>query len=183
MTKEWQKTGRWLGRAFLCLTAMASLCSPPHAGAWTATVNAVWSAPADPTVAGYYVYYGTNSGVYPFKLNAGTNTTLSIPGLVPGGTYYFATTSYNSGGTESTPTPEASFVVPGTLTLSLGTGNQMRFQFPVAANHYYELQYSTNLTGWTDLWVTSTETTNTSVEYDQPATNSISGQYYRLRLH
>ncbi len=85
-----------------------------------ATVTAAWNAPADATIAGYYVYYGTNSGVYPNKLNAGTNTALTITGLAPGETYYFSTTSYNSSLTESPLAPEISFTVPGTLTVAPG---------------------------------------------------------------
>jgi hypothetical protein len=154
------------------------------ASSWTATVTAEWNAPADPTVTGYNVYYGTNSGVYPTKINAGTNTSLSITGLNPGLTYFFSTTSYNSAGTESALAPAVSFIVPGTLTLTPGgTNGDLRIQFPVAASHYYELEYSTNLSVWSDLWITSTETTNMWVEYDQPVSNAIGGEFYRLVLH
>ncbi len=73
-------------------------------------VALAWDPPADTsTVAGYKLHYGTASGVYDKVLDAGNSTSITVTGLQPGVTYYFAATSYNSGGTESTYSNEVSF--------------------------------------------------------------------------
>ena len=64
-------------------------------------VTLAWNASTDPIVAGYNVYYGGTSGTYTNKVNAGTATSVSINGLVPGATYYFAATTYSASGVES----------------------------------------------------------------------------------
>jgi hypothetical protein len=143
-----------------------------------------WNASQDPTVRGFYVYIGTNSGVYLSKTDVGTNTTFMPGGLVAGVTYYFAGTSYNAAGLESFFTPEIAFIIPGSLTLSPGGANgDFRLQFPVAPEHYYELQSSTNLGAWTDLWVTPVESSNIWVEFDQPYSSTVRAEFFRLILH
>ena len=67
-----------------------------------------WTASTDPAVAGYYVYYGTASGVYTNKTDAGTNTVFTFAGLAAGSTYYFTATCYNAVGIESSFAPEIS---------------------------------------------------------------------------
>ena len=161
------------------------------AGAWAAVASSVstltmaWNASTASTVAGYYLYYGTNSGVYSSKIDAGTNTTLPVTGVAPGTTYYFSVTSYSPARVESPLAQEVSYIVPGLLALTPAGGgsNTMRLQFPVAPLHYYELQYSTNLAGWNDLWVTPVESSNVWAEFDQPVTNTPGGQFFRLILH
>lgn len=75
------------------------------------TVSLSWNAAAS-GAAGYYLYFGTNSGNYYTKVDVGTNLAANISGLVPGQTYYFAVTAYNSARMESPLSNEASFVVP-----------------------------------------------------------------------
>jgi hypothetical protein len=59
-----------------------------------------WDPNAEPTLAGYKIYYGTTSGTYGAPLNAGNATTFTVTGLGPG-TYYFALTAYDTSGIES----------------------------------------------------------------------------------
>ena len=74
---------------------------------WAApTQNADGSPLTD--LAGYKIYYGTNSGIYDHEIsidNPGTTTYL-VENLVPN-TYYFAATSLNSAGVESEYSGEA----------------------------------------------------------------------------
>ena len=73
-------------------------------------VTLAWDAPADTTsVAGYKLHYGTASGAYNQVVDAGNSTSTTVTGLQPGVTYYFAATSYNSGGTESAYSNEITF--------------------------------------------------------------------------
>jgi hypothetical protein len=165
----------------LCSAALGVQPPPPFAGQ---KVTIGWTASSDPTVTGYYLYYGTATGVYTNKVNVGTNTTFSVAGMVSGATYFFATTSYNGAGTESVYSSEVSYIVPGILTVTQGATNAVtRIQFPVAATHSYQLQASSDLQSWSNLWLTPTETTNERIEYDEPLTNTVSARFYRLILY
>jgi hypothetical protein len=179
------KTGRCL--SFACLIGL-TLSSAVLEGQTTPLglqqVTLGWSANPDPAVAGYFLYYGTASGVYTNKTDAGTNTWLSVSGLVAGSTYFFTATSYTAAGTESTYGPEVSYVVPGILTVGQDpSGDIMRIQFPVAPTHSYQLQFSLNLMNWSNLWLTPTQATNGWLEYDDPCTNTIPSRFYRLILN
>jgi hypothetical protein len=84
----------------------------------TATLS--WEAPTQYTdgaaltdLAGYIVYWGLSSGIYP------NSVTLDNPGLttyvvdnLSNGTYYFATKAFNSEGVESAFSSEASKTIP-----------------------------------------------------------------------
>ena len=71
-----------------------------------------WNASTDPNVAGYNIYYGGASGVYTNEISAGNATNVTISGLVPGTTYYFAATTYDAVGMESPFSSEVSYLVP-----------------------------------------------------------------------
>jgi len=70
-----------------------------------------WNASADPAVTGYKLSSGTSSGHYSNSLNAGSGTSATVNNLVPGNTYYFAVTAYNSIGLQSVPSNEVSLHV------------------------------------------------------------------------
>jgi hypothetical protein len=145
-------------------------------------VSLGWNASPDPTVVGYYVYYGNASGIYPNKINAGTNLSFTVTGLVAGTTNYFTATSYDASGEESSYVPEISYIVPGILTMAANPiNNFMQIQFPVASSHFYDVQESSDLKSWTTVWVTPVETNNMWIEYDEPNTNA--AMYYRLILN
>ena len=61
-----------------------------------ATVTICWDPSAGPDVAGYVVYWGTQSGVYTTSLDVGNQTQQLITGLADGTTYYFVVRAYNS---------------------------------------------------------------------------------------
>jgi hypothetical protein len=143
-----------------------------------------WTASSDPTVVGYYLYYGNASGVYTNSIDVGTNTTFTVTGLVAGSTYYFTAASYTAAGTESPYVPEVSYVVPGILTVTQNPADAtMRVRFPVAPTQSYQLQVSSDLKSWSNLWLTPTQTTNGWLEYDEPCTNTLPGRFYRLILN
>ncbi len=76
------------------------------------SVTLGWSPSTDPSAVGSAVYYGTNSGNYPTRLDAGTNATITVTGLQEGVTYFFVATAYDSSGQESVPSNEVSYQVP-----------------------------------------------------------------------
>ena len=58
------------------------------------SVTLAWNPSISLDVAGYMIYYGTASHVYTgVQLVLGNATSVTISGLVPGTTYYFAATA------------------------------------------------------------------------------------------
>lgn len=76
------------------------------------TVKLEWESSSDQNVRGYRVYIGTSSGNYSRSVDAYSQTTLEIPGLLIGTTYYFSAVAYDYDMVESAPTPELSYTVP-----------------------------------------------------------------------
>ena len=66
-------------------------------------------------IAGYRLYYGVTSGVYPNQIDAGNNTTGTVSGLIPGTKYFFAATAYDNDGLGSPKSAEVSYIVPNEL--------------------------------------------------------------------
>lgn len=84
-------------------------------GSATASVTLEWDAPttrADGTdltdLAGYRVYYGTQTGDYSSSVDIGNATSVVIEDLTVESTYFFVVTSYDSSGNESEPSNEIS---------------------------------------------------------------------------
>jgi hypothetical protein len=77
------------------------------------TVSLAWDPPADPSVTGYYVYYGTNSSGewgscnYEHALFVSSNEA-TVVNLAPETRYYFAVSSFN--GLQSACSSEVSTV-------------------------------------------------------------------------
>jgi Fibronectin type III domain len=148
------------------------------------SVTLGWNASTDTSVAGYYIYHGTASGVYTDKNDVGTNTVATVSGLQAGQTNYFAVTAYNSAKMESPFSAEVSFIVPGVLQLTKSTNsNSFNIKFPVAQGHWYEVQASVDLQSWTTISQTATETSNTWIQFSDPQSNLFSKRFYRLILH
>src|SRR5437879_1472195 len=112
-------------RSLLVLLACLSLAfaaTPAQA----AQVKLTWDAPvqADGTpvssLAGYKLYYGSQSGQYPTMIPVGMTTTYLVTNLSAGQTYYFAAKAYDSTGTESAFSNEVS------VTLGAIPQQQMR---------------------------------------------------------
>ena len=105
---------------FLILVLILGGCGGGGGGASTSgggggagTIKLAWDAPTTNSdgspltdLAGYYVYYGTASGVYGSPVDAKNVTTYTLTGLTPGQTYYITVTAYDTSGNESDkPTP------------------------------------------------------------------------------
>jgi len=76
-----------------------------------AVATLTWTASSDPEVVGYRIYYGTTSNNYlqapGTGVSAGKQTVFSVGGLPANTTYYFAVTSVDATGKESTFSNEA----------------------------------------------------------------------------
>jgi hypothetical protein len=167
-----------------CLAVKGSQPTQPSQPTVPNKATLGWTASTDQTVTGYYVYCGTTSGVYTNKIDVGTNTSYTVSGLVPGRTYYFSGTSYNASKVESTHVAEVSFVDPGMMTVSQNrTNNMTALRFSVAPFHIYQIQGSTDLRNWTNVWTSPSQTTNGWIEYDEPRNSSVPGNFFRLIVH
>lgn len=78
-----------------------------------ATVSLAWDPPVNNTdgspvanLAGYRLYYGTNSQVYFGQIMAGLTPTATVSNLQEGVTYYFAAVAFNETGVESSYSEE-----------------------------------------------------------------------------
>jgi FtsP/CotA-like multicopper oxidase with cupredoxin domain len=82
------------------LTVSPSVQPPP-----SATLS--WDPVTDPTLNGYIVHVGTESGLYTRTIPVGNLTSYTVDSLSTGTTYFFAVTSHNEAG-ESQPSNEVS---------------------------------------------------------------------------
>ena len=171
---------RWFGVRLVVGLACLFACTVVKADS---AVSLQWSPNADPSVVGYNIYYGGASRSYTNVVDAGVVPAANIGGLVEGKTYYFTVTAYDAFGGESDYSEETVYVVPGYLTLSLGTnpGDPFQLRFPVAPSHWYELQVSQDLQNWNTIWQV-VGISNTWVEFDVPATG-LTAQFFRVVLH
>ena len=82
------------------LTVSPSVQPPPSA-------SLSWDPVTDPTLDGYIVHVGTESGLYTRTIPVGNLTSYTVDSLSTGTTYFFAVTSHNEAG-ESQPSNEVS---------------------------------------------------------------------------
>lgn len=76
-------------------------------------VGLSWDPSPSSDIAGYNVYYGSESGNYTTLISVGNSTNAQITGLAGGMTYYFAVSAYGSSGQESELSNEVTYTVPG----------------------------------------------------------------------
>src|SRR4051812_48512454 len=93
------------------LSVLLSILASSHLFA-SASVSLGWDPETDPSITGYRLYCGINSGVYSQTIEVGNATSASVSNLVDGATYYFAVTAYDSSAAESAPSNEVAYAVP-----------------------------------------------------------------------
>ena len=144
-----------------------------------------WNASASPEVAGYDVYYGTNSGNYPYMINAGNVTSVTVSNLCPGLTYYFVCAAYDVFGDQSAYSGEISYLVPGILVFASPAqrGAPGLIQFPVAPGHWYQVQATSDLVNWSTVWQSSLMTSNCWMQFSDPDAAAYPRRFYRLVLN
>src|SRR6516164_1292087 len=85
------------------------------ASAQAATVT--WAQNPESNIAGYKLFYGTQSGVYSTSIDVGNVTTWQLT-LTPGQTYYIALQAYNTAGLYSPYSAEAVYNAPPAASLT-----------------------------------------------------------------
>lgn len=100
----------WQSMGCLLLLTSAAVAGPG------ATLE--WDSSPEPGVSGYKLYFGLSSGVYTDSVDARNATTVFVPTLVSGFTYFFVVRAYNDTG-ESPSSNEVRFTVPAPDGLEL----------------------------------------------------------------
>ncbi len=86
---------------------------------WSASVTMTWNRNQEPDIAGYKIYYGTQSGQYNNSITVLDSATqplqrsYTVPNLSEGITYYFALKTFDQAGQTSNYSVEASQTIPG----------------------------------------------------------------------
>ncbi|HEU5256334.1 MAG TPA: putative Ig domain-containing protein [Vicinamibacterales bacterium] len=84
--------------------------------AHAASVVLEWDRNSDGLTAGYYVYYGTQSGNYSGSVDVGSSTSAVVNLNDPSATYYFAVQAYSATGEKSPLSPEIAWIQDVTST-------------------------------------------------------------------
>lgn len=154
-----------------------------------------WQPSASTAVAGYDVYFGTTSGTYPYRVDAGNSTSVTLSNLAPGVTYFLSASAYDANGNQSALSQEIAYVIPEILSLTprQDASSPVVLQFPAVAGHWYEIQASSDLQNWTTIGrslVTmsgsSPQLTNilpTNLQFTDPDAGSFNSRLYRVIVH
>lgn len=94
----------------ILFTLLFLLFATPSLFAAQATLS--WNPNSESDLAGYKVYYGNSSGTYHTSVDAGNQTSYTVPNLKEGDPYFFAVTAYDLSGNESGYSNEVSYDVP-----------------------------------------------------------------------
>ena len=101
----------------LVLRAVLVVIFSASIGASAASANSLtiaWDPATDGLTTGYFVVYGTASGVYTSRINVGLVTTYRVDGLQDGTRYYFRVQAYGNSGEVSDYSTEVSGLTSGT---------------------------------------------------------------------
>jgi hypothetical protein len=107
--------------------------------AHAASVVLEWDRNSDGLTAGYYVYYGTQSGNYSGTVDVGSSTSAIVNLNDPSATYYFAVQAYSATGEKSPLSPEIAWIqdvtsTSGTPTSGTPTGGTPSAKAPTLSN-------------------------------------------------
>ncbi len=118
------------------------------------SVQLAWNPSPATGLAGYKIFYGTNSHAYAASVSVGAVTNTTVAGLAAGMTYYFAAAAVDAAGNLSPLSNEASITttnLAASLSAPVNAGGQFSFTVSGVAGSKYVVQASTNLTNWSSL--------------------------------
>jgi len=108
------RIGRAIGRTLVLVavlfTSLTIVCGTSRSS-WP-IFRISWNDNIEEDLAGYKVHYGTRSGEYTYAIDVGNFTSVDIGEFIPGMTYYFVVTAYDTSGNESGPSKEVSVHLP-----------------------------------------------------------------------
>jgi len=170
--------------AFVYSTQSEVYGQAPSSGS---SVTIAWEE--DPTggIAGYRVYYGTESRRYTESVAVGQATTATITGLTAGVVYYFAVTAIDPTGLESDFSDEISFI-PGLrglpeadgITIRVGATREVTLIVRGVDGQGYEIEATEDFDTWTRIG-TVTMGEDGYVEFSDAQAARFRTRFYRTR--
>lgn len=121
-------------------------------------VQLAWSPNPESDIAGYKIYFGTDSGTYPTVYDVGAVTRAELPPMFLGRTYYVALRAYNKESLEGplseeltvTASPPGPVADTGFATAASGEG-ALQWRYPRSATipaERFTIQSSEDLVHW-----------------------------------
>jgi hypothetical protein len=161
----------------------ASLSLPLHAGfALPGSLTLAWDAVSDPGVAGYNIYYGTTSQVYPYVVHVGDTNVATIFGLVPGITYFIAMTTRLATGLESAYSDEIVFSLPSTVPVirpSALPAGQVGLAVSAPAGHTYDVLATEDFALWLSIGTVTVDASG-AFNFIDPDAAQYPSRFYQL---
>jgi len=151
------------------------------------SVTLAWDPSPNPVVVGYKLYQGVASRTYTITNDVGNATRATTGLLLPGSTYYFAVTAYDTNHLESPFSGEISYAVPGVLTnvahmqLALNSSRQAVLAGTAPVSNSYIVLATKDFKTWTTNG-TITVGAGGGFQFIDPAPTSHGMSFYRLRL-
>ena len=103
-----------------------------------------WDENIEEDMAGYILYYGTESCHYDSSTDVGNVTEHRVFGLTVDQTYYFVVTAYDQAGNESEPSEEVSETVKEPMTVASTSEQDVHLQWsPLENADYYNIYWGT----------------------------------------
>jgi hypothetical protein len=168
--------------AVITISLLAFWCNIGNA----AQVTLAWDAATDTGLAGYKIYYGTQTKQYSYYIDAGNLTAIIVPDLTAGQTYYFAATAYNSDGTESDYSNEVIYSLTSTCSYSISPSSQTFASSGGSISITVTTQSGCSWTANSNAWMTATTgssgTGNGTVTYSVSANSTTSTRYTSLTI-
>ena len=140
-----------------------------------------WDPSPSPEVVGNHLYFGTTSRDYTDDIAIGDVTSVDVPDLSYGVTYYFVVTAVGANGQESAYSNEFSYVrsLPAATVQIQGLADgQFMLTATGTIGHTYDIEATEDFNTWT---VIGTETMGVSGSFNFTDTNaaSFSSRFYR----
>ena len=146
------------------------------------TLNLTWNPSPDPSVAGYNIYYGTQSRVYANVVAVENTQVATITGLTPGVPYFLTVVSRSIDGVESPYSGEISFTLPSTApvlraTVTLSGGVNLTAAAP--PSHSYDVLATEDFSLWRAIG-TATADASGSISFNDPDVSQYPSRFYLL---
>jgi hypothetical protein len=103
--KSWANPG---GKTKMLVELNTPPPSPPSSFSLSGDAVLTWEPPIDGVTVGYWLYWGVESGKYVNPIQIPLVTSLHLPVLLKGATYYFALVAFDAKGRHSLFSNEAS---------------------------------------------------------------------------
>jgi hypothetical protein len=150
-----------------------------------------WNAATDMAVRGYAIYYGRTNLTATTRINAGTNLSCTISGLLVGVTYRIYAVSYDAQGIESLPSNQVTFTpitpaptnVPPRLQIARQTNGSMTLSYAAGTNTTCAIQFAATPTAkyWQTLTNVAANAAGNIIITDTSASR-VPQRFYRVAL-